>query len=237
MIDRPLDLLYVTHNRLEFTKQSLQALSNNTNWALVNRFYIYDDASTDGTAEFIDQLVADYTISAIVTHEPFGGPVAAMNRYLKLDDRPELFAKVDNDFVMPPGWLDHLNSVMTNAPELDILGTEPMQSGQLPEVVVPGANGYGYTPARHIGGKGLIRAEAFNGRPMRAKGRLGFTEWQHRNEDVTKAWIRPELKSFGLDQLPFEPWVSLTNEYANRGWQRHWPKYPPTMHAYWDWWF
>jgi len=250
-----LDVLYVSHNRLEMTRASFDALLTNTDWGLVDHLFVYDDASTDGTFQYLDSALASFTnVPYTFTSKVFGGPVAAMNMYLggrvpRHKPRPsELFAKVDNDFVMPPRWLNDLHDVMQRVDELDIVGTEPMMGLDAePEVMthtgdVKPVSGHlratplGYTPASHIGGKGLIRIKAFMDRPMWANGRQGFTQWQHRNEDVTKAWITPDIKSFGLDQLPLEPWMSLTDEYVAKGWQRRWTPYSPDSHEYWDWW-
>ena len=245
-----IDLLYVAWNRLEMTEASFQSVLDNTDWDIVRTLIVHDDGSKDGTAQYLSRAYKD----APVKHAEFdtvrlGGPVAAMNAYLARGGRAEFFAKVDNDFVMPKGWLPTLYAVLSNSPDLDIIGTEPFVGlNTEPEVGVGVIGGFdlvngteheyavGYTVASHIGGKGLIRTDCFNGRPMHADGRQGFTQWQHKNEEVHKAWITPDIKSFGLDQLPLEPWATLTERYVKQGWQRAWPKYAEESHEYWDWW-
>ncbi len=241
-----IDLLYVAWNRKEMTQASFQSVLDNTDWDMVRTLIVHDDGSTDGTAQYLSRAIREVKGKVNVEFDTvrLGGPVAAMNRYLSRGGRADMFAKVDNDFVMPPRWLNTLESVLHRYPFIDIVGTEPFVGldsnfeGVIPaDAVREIANGrHGYTIAAHIGGKGLIRTDCFNGRPMHADGRQGFTQWQHKNEDVTKAWITPDIKSFGLDQLPLEPWVSWTERYVQQGWQRAWPKYAEASHEYWSWW-
>jgi glycosyltransferase involved in cell wall biosynthesis len=245
-----IDVLYVAYNRLEFTQASFQALLDNTNWGLVRWLHVHDDGSTDGTFEYLTEMVRglDGSLGSLVSITRIDednrerGPVAAMNRYLawnrgegdgvfNADEPAEMFAKVDNDFVMPPGWLDDLHAVLSAHPDLDLLGCEPMMG------LADGS--HVAEDARFIGGKGLMRTRAFaNGemRPHGQNGYFGFTNWQMETEAVTKAWINPDLRCFGLDQLPIPRWRKLTDIYERKGWQRRWPEYDPASHAYWDWW-
>jgi hypothetical protein len=145
----------------------------------------------------------------------------------------ETFAKIDNDFIVCPGWLREMTRVLDLNPSLDVLGTEPMIGPS-----VPGVQKRDWEDATHIGGKGLIRSRIFNAcRPVPhgKNGYQGWTQYQGQHE-FSRGWIKPELPTFGIDQLGFEPWRSLRIEYEEKGWSRSWSEYPPDMHAYWDWW-
>src|SRR4051794_5054642 len=101
-----IDLLYLTHDRLEFTKASVTALLANTDFRRVRRVYLYDDNSTDGTRDYL--LAVKFPVDCVYyCFGEFGGPVGCMNDYLSsLDPLDEtVFAKVDNDVMLPPGWL------------------------------------------------------------------------------------------------------------------------------------
>jgi hypothetical protein len=245
-----LDILYVSHNRLELTRESFTALLENTNWdEHVDRnegcaLYVMDDGSVDGTAEWLGETIEKRNDGRIANpvivydDRPFGGPVSAINRYLDLRTPIDRFAKIDNDFVVCPGWLDEMSRQMTARPELDILGMEPWNPG--PPHSVPFWSRV-VVDAQHIGGKGIVRKRAFERcrpNPNGDHGYGGFTEWQLDHPGVTKAWIAPDMPCFGLDQLPFEPWLTLTEEYRVKGWHRAWPSYASdgTMNGYWDWW-
>lgn len=251
-----IDLLYVACNRLAFTTETTHALLRHTDWSLVRRLYVHDDGSDDGTAEFLDAALEKHTahlpdLDVVFQSKQLGGPVAAMNWLLEhsADDPCDVFGKVDNDMVVCPGWLNEMLRVLNLHPDLDILGMEPFVGGPEPvEFDAFGSigawqnacwlEGRTITPASHIGGKGLIRRRAFEhprSDKMWADGYQGFTQWQHRNRHVRKAWITPDLPVFGLDQIPVEEWQQITAGYVADGVQRAWPPY---HHAsrYHEWW-
>jgi hypothetical protein len=228
------DVLYLCHGRLEFTKASLQTLIAHTDWSPVNEFVVYHDASTsawdgDDVSSFLEWASREYDLT--VRHTNLQSPVAVMKHFLARSNA-SMFAKVDNDIVVPPGWLAALVSVMEVNPELELLGMEAGMSARKADV--PGERTW--TPSSHIGGVGLMRHSAFKHRPpLVPDGRFGFTEWQHEYGPV-RGWIEPDIRMFALDQLPIEPWVTITEQYRSKGLNREWPKYDPAMSFYWDWW-
>jgi hypothetical protein len=233
------DILYVAFNRLEMSRESFSALLANTNWSRVNCLYVHDDGSTDGTQDYLKEATESFNEAEAVFHgERLLGPVAATNWYLDLTgSTPDTFAKIDNDFVVCPTWLDCLLDLHHRNPNFDLYGIEPMMGN--PKI----SNGrrHTLTEARHIGGKGLIRKRAFERSGCRPhahgkNGYQGFTQWQTAHESVLKAWVTPDLPCFGLDQLPFEPWTSLTASYVEKEWQRFWPPYSEDATSYWEWW-
>lgn len=224
-----IDILYLTRNRLGFTKASLAALIRNTAWRDVERLLLYDDQSEDETRDYLRSIA--YPAKAEFRFGAFGSPVAVMNHYLTGIDatEPRLFAKIDNDTMVPPGWLpDCLQVIHTHAP-LTLLGIEAMNP------VRPAGIPRDYTPAEFIGGIGLMRAERFITLP-RPSGRFGFTAWQANTKGVTAGWINPALPVFLLDRIPREPWLTLSREYTAKGWQRPWPPYGEESKPMWDWW-
>jgi glycosyltransferase involved in cell wall biosynthesis len=244
-----IDVLYVAFNRLEMTKASFEALRDNTPWKQVRNLYVVDDGSEDGTAEWLQEeqmqwmhkIRPQYGTDFILWAERVGGPVAAINWYMRNSEETiDTFAKIDNDFVVCPGWLDVSLRLHYLNPDIDILGFEPM-SGRPQVVTETNHPEWRLNEARHIGGKGIIRKRAFerSGCLPYAHGKggyQGFTQWQRKHESVTKAWISPDLCCFGLDQLPFEPWRSLTTQYVENDWQRRWGEYDELNPTYWKWW-
>jgi glycosyl transferase family 2 len=227
-----IDLIYLAHNRLEFTKASLAALEANTNWALVDQFVLYDDNSTDGTREYLSDWIYSARIEARIVPRfgEFGHPVNVMRDFLTSFRRHSIFAKIDSDTMVPPGWLDESFDVMERHPELDLLGIE-VHNG-----VDPSTKERGYTDARFIGGIGLMRTSAFRTLPEPNGPYFGFTEWQEGNPQVKKGWIDPAMPVFLLDRLPMEPWRSLSKEYVKKFGQRDWPPYSQKSTDLWFWW-
>lgn len=224
-----IEIFYLAHNRLEFTKASIAALIANTNWSKVSKLVIYDDGSTDGTAEFLARR--KYPVLAEMRRGIFRSPVNIMNDYL-FHSRPavQIFCKLDSDTMVPPGWLDDCRPVMSRHPELGLLGIEAFNP------VAPPPAERSYTPAVHIGGIGMMRTEAFMDPMIASRRFFGFTSWQTRHEELRKGWVNPSLPVFLLDHLPREPWRSLTREYIAKGWQREWGPYDEKSSELWSWW-
>lgn len=226
-----LDVVYLIANRREFTRLSFDMLVRNTNWERVDRLIVYDDFSTDGAREEVDARLPEVPVPTEVRDHNLHSPVAVMNDYVSLSDS-ERFAKIDNDVVLPPRWLDDFLSVMEakNPPEL--LGTESPFMGP-PAQDWDGV--YTWHDWKHIGGVGIMQTDFFRRTgPIAAKGHHGFTQhqWMHRPR---RGWINPDLAACLLDRCPIEPWLSLSREYENRGWQRPWKKIPMHMDYYWRW--
>jgi len=228
------DILYLAKGRRKFTEHTLGMLVENTNWDLVNKLVVYDDGSSKPDRTWLHRATTELKVKNEFRLTNFGSPVAVMNHFL---DRREtdVFAKADNDIVLPPGWLEAMTSVMESHPTLDLLGMEAGMSGR-PGDGWNGAYGLNHD-CSHIGGVGLIRGGAIRrySRPV-PNGRFGWTENQHAN-DYERAWIKPDLRMCELDKLPFDPWKSLSDLYIDAGVQRPWGKYPGDMiDFYWSWW-
>jgi hypothetical protein len=247
-----IDILFLAKNRLEFTRESLAALEANTNWDLVRKLWICDDRSTDGTERLWPAKVPHLAVG-FMPFAKFGSPAAIMNSFAMHGDPPDVFAKIDNDTIVPPGWLDQCVAVMEAHPDLDLLGIEPPSSrtphyeggkrSECPELtgsVVYRADNWlkaGYAPCDSIGGIGLMRTKCFlDNEPLKPHSIYGgFTEWQLQHPRIRKGWIVPPLDVFLLDRLPFGIWAELSKEYESKGWQRAWSKYPKDS-TLWKWW-
>lgn len=175
-----IEILYVAWNRLEFTGLSWHLLIANTDWKLVSKLTVYDDGSTDGTLEFLREHLDECPVERELRISDLRSPVAVMNHFLATE-RDVMFAKVDNDILVPPRWLNDLEIVMRHNPDVELLGCEAGQTLLPPERVPRGGLRHGFEPSSHIGGVGLMRTSAFTSRPALAvRGRFGFTEWQNR---------------------------------------------------------
>jgi glycosyltransferase involved in cell wall biosynthesis len=214
------DLIYLTHNRLEYTKATWMSLMRNTAWSRVRYVHWYDDGSTDGTLDYIEASKDACPVPLFVHHGRYGNPVAVMADYLR-GDPSEVWAKIDNDTLVPQYWLSECLNVMARFPELDLLGIEVF------DPIIAGKCKRAYRTANHIGGIGLMRTRAFgHGSIPSPRGqRYGFTEWQQDMGIVVKGWLTPAIPVVLLDRVPHEPWGSISQQYIAQGWQRQWPKY------------
>jgi len=106
-------ILMTTYNRLPYTKRALTALLANTE-SEPHEIFIFDNNSTDGTREYLESVKDE----RIVLHfnKENEGIIKPKNVFLERYKTSEYCAFVDNDNVMPKGWLKALKSVMDNFP-------------------------------------------------------------------------------------------------------------------------
>ena len=234
-----IDILFVSKNRLAYTRESFHALVANTDWDQVSGLFLADDDSTDGTLAFLteaaDEFETNYGVPVELRKGRIGGPVAATNWAVSSRSvDADRMAKIDNDVIVCPGWLTEMLRMLTIFPMLDILGMQPRFG---PPIAAPDCPHRTIEPCRHIGGVGIMRHRAFELCQPVANGRWGFTEWQTQHPVIEKAWITPDLPCFCLDLIDLEPWASLAKTYVAKGWARAWPIYEMDGgRSYYGWW-
>lgn len=237
-----IDVLFVTWNRLAYTRAAFEALIENTDWSLVRRLVVWDDGSIDGTGEWLDERISELAatrpeMTIICNLANHVGPVGIMRDYLKWYTRwADAFAKVDSDVCVPPGWLGAMLGVLEADPSIELLGMEAGMTEVAGRDGKPWDGVYRFQDATNIGGVGVFRTSAFLDRPpLVPNGRFGFTEWQVDN-DLRRGWITPDLPVVLLDRLPLEPWSELAVLYVEAGWQRPWPCWDRHWMAWaWEW--
>lgn len=227
-----LEILYLAWNRLAMTQMSFRTLLQNTDWRYVSRLVVYDDGSTDGTAEWLVEAGKRIPVPAFEFRQvSYNAPPATMNDYLALTEA-DAFVKLDNDIAVPSKWLDVLIRLAAEYGEFELIGMEAGQNSPPKPLRIPRS----VLGARHIGGVGLMRVEAFRNRlPIPSSiGRDGFTIFQHRQR-LAAGWVVPDLRVIQLDRIPDEPWASLSEQYIERGWQRRWHTYDEDGRYWWEW--
>jgi len=247
------DILYLANNRPEFTAASLEALVANTDWNLVGKLIIYFDYPQEAKDGFLGIMMClsmnglppqtHHGQSTEIVFSSFGGPVGVMLDFLERtkNHTSEYFIKIDNDFVVPPGWLGAVNSILAYQ-DWDLLGLEARhgeESSKHSRHAIRVTKDRSTTRADFIGGVGAMRYAVFERFPdLKAHEKyFGFGIWQGKHMEVSKAWIDPPLRCFLLDHLPFEPWKSISEEYTKAGIQRRqWGYYGEEHSKLWSWW-
>jgi len=90
-----------THNRLEYTRKCLQHLLADPTEEF--ELYIWDNASTDDTPEYLTYGLKDPRIVKVVLSRENLGQTGAMN-YAWNKTKSELVGKLDNDCLVTVGW-------------------------------------------------------------------------------------------------------------------------------------
>lgn len=224
------DIMYLTHNRKEFTEESFRTLIKNTEWLNVHELVVYDDHSTDGTVGVIYDRCFPY-INWYIVPGKWGNPTNPLVHFLKRSTA-DILVKIDSDVMLPPGWLTTCLDLMYLNPDIMMVGLEPVlgydHSPTVPRTL---------TPVDVIGGIGLFRKEAFaDSLPTHTPGKRynGLYDWQLSHPEITKAYITPGLPVFLLDRVPHPPWSEYSKTYIEKGWQRPWEQYPPDSDI-WKW--
>lgn len=223
------DIIVPNRNRLEFAQKTLEVLERNTDWFLVRKLYLYDDQSTDGTREFIEERAKTMPAETEVVSGIFNSPYCCLLDCVAKSEA-DLICKIDNDCLMPFGWLNCGIGVMDRNPDLDLLGIgyrdEPTpHSGDVL---------YGYKVAPFIGGVGVLRHSVLKDLPLEvlpAQNWRGI--WQ---QEMKVGWLSPSMQVCLLDWVPWAPWVDHSERYERLGWQRRWGRYQKDDMRMWDWW-
>lgn len=115
---RPVPVLLVTYNRLEYSKRALESILRAPGIPVA--VTIWDNASTDGTVEWLRSLaISDCSApSGGIMYRIFNdtnvGLAPVMNSFFRAFCDCPFVVKVDNDTVLPDNWLRDLMDVMTN---------------------------------------------------------------------------------------------------------------------------
>lgn len=113
-----IDLIFITYNRLDYTKLALPALfaDPTEEFSLV----IWDNASTDKTVEYLKHEVNDHRIAEKVFSKDNVGLRGAVN-YLFDKSSADLVGIIPNDFIVTPGWTRPLAQAHADIPELGMV--------------------------------------------------------------------------------------------------------------------
>lgn len=119
---RPVPVLLVTYNRLEYSKRALESILKDPGMSV--HVTICDNGSTDGTVEWLESLKMD-PVFGVVSKVNSGhnyGLAAVMNWFFDRYKEYPFVVKVDNDTVLPDNWLRDLMDVMTDPNRVQKLG-------------------------------------------------------------------------------------------------------------------
>jgi glycosyltransferase involved in cell wall biosynthesis len=115
-VPEPTDLLLITHNRLGYVQKTLPALLADSD---DYRIFWWDNASTDGTLEYIDSL-GDPRLAVKHHAKENSGQEEAMLWFLNVS-MSETLGKIDDDVLLPPGWCKRLSTMIQSSKRFGML--------------------------------------------------------------------------------------------------------------------
>lgn len=113
-----IDLVFITYNRLEYTKLALASVlaDPEENFSLT----IWDNASTDGTVEYLKNNTSDNRIVDVIFSKENIGQIEAVNQIWS-KSKADLLGKLDNDCIVTPGWTRKLSEAHKDIHNLGVV--------------------------------------------------------------------------------------------------------------------
>lgn len=157
----------ITYNRLEYTKKTLKNLWDNTSDDCDYFLVVSDNASTDGTKEYLKELQRRGRLNMVIINPENYYPGKACNigwtEALKIYDATHLM-RLDNDMQLTRDWDKRVEEYFKAIPELGQLGLEheaietPQADSQLRII-----NGFGVNEwPGCVGGPAVIRKKLWD---------------------------------------------------------------------------
>ncbi len=105
-----------TYNGSRFIREALESVFAQT--LLPDEIIVVDDASTDGTAELVEQMASESPVPLRVIRlkENSGGPAQPMNVGIECG-KCDYVALLDQDDLMDAGKLEHLTGLLNEHPK------------------------------------------------------------------------------------------------------------------------
>ena len=152
-------ILYITFNRLNYTLKTLPVLLDSSDKSFNVR--IVDNGSTDGTVEYLQKLNHP-RIEKIILNKRNKGLVKPTKQFWK-ETSADIVGKIDNDILVPNGWIDKLMDAHTKIPHLGAAGfCHFRQEDFNPEIVkcnLRFENGIYFREQPWIGGNYLMKLD------------------------------------------------------------------------------
>ncbi|MEO8215671.1 MAG: glycosyltransferase [Acidobacteriota bacterium] len=114
-------IIIPVHNHLELTRECLEAVRLTLPETFRGEIIIVDDASTDGTHGYLEQLLASDSRFRSVRNETNAGFLDSVNRGASVANG-EIFVFLNNDTLPRPGWIDAIVDTFRNYPDCGAVG-------------------------------------------------------------------------------------------------------------------
>jgi len=185
-------ILYITFNRLEYTRESLPKLLTIANEHDFD-VYIYDNGSTDGTQDY---LCTHRRVKDIVYLEKNLGIAPVQNMFWeRVCHEYDFVGKIDNDIIVPHFWIDACIDRINAIKDSGVISLwhwhcDWINSIEKEFLYIHGIENTFLAQTSHVGGNYLMRSDLYRefGGVQESLGlKGGFTKWQW---NLNKSLIR-----------------------------------------------
>lgn len=122
-MDKKADIMMVTYNRLELTKQTLESLIKTAEYPI--NLIIVDNNSLDGTVKWIKDFVTAHHDALVgfklILNDENRGIAYGRNQCLKASSADWLVT-LDNDVILPQGWLKECIELLEENKDFGAIG-------------------------------------------------------------------------------------------------------------------
>ena len=115
-----ISIIVVTFNNLEMNRQCLESIYARTSWPNFE-VIVVDNASTDGTPEFLQVAEKTYPRLSVILNDSNAGFAAANNQALA-NASGEYLVFLNNDTIASRGWIEALVRHLKANPEIGLIG-------------------------------------------------------------------------------------------------------------------
>lgn len=112
-ISQSVSIIIPVFNKVELTKNCLESIDRHYSKTLVPDVLVFDNASSDGTAEFLKMAQSQYEWLRVVRSEKNLGFARACNEGAKLSET-EIVVFLNNDTIVLPNWLERMHEVINH---------------------------------------------------------------------------------------------------------------------------
>lgn len=116
------DIILPVHNELDFTKNFINKLYATADYPF--QLIIIDDASTDGTADFLDECLMKYNEICVVSNETNKGFLLSVNEGLKLSQNDYVLITNNDLEFTGKGWLSTTVNTLKQNSDIGAVGIE-----------------------------------------------------------------------------------------------------------------
>lgn len=114
----PTDILMITHARPEYTRLSLARLLDTADEH--TRIWIWHNGNHEPTLSVVRDLSSHSRVHSFV-HSPENKPLREPTNWFWQNASGHLLGKIDDDCLMPPGWIETLRAAHAEVPKLGAL--------------------------------------------------------------------------------------------------------------------